>query len=76
MKDIETVTLENGKSYLVVKEIVIDRVKYVYLANEDDYKDFCVRKVNIINGAEYLVNLSNEDEFKKALDEFNNEYHS
>lgn len=70
MEMIDVVTLEDGINYEVVDELIIDNVRYVYLSNENDSSCICIRKVNVINGDECLVNLDNEEEFKKVLKEF------
>ncbi len=57
----------NGIDYIVTDEINIDNTRYVYLTNENDFLDFCVRKIVVINGEEYLEKLDNDDEFDKAL---------
>ena len=55
---------------MVTEELVINNIKYVYLTNEDDVADFCIRKVNYINNNEYLVGLDNKEEVLMALNEF------
>lgn len=72
MENIEIITLEDGKDYMVTDEFEINKVRYVYLTNEEDIADICIRKVNIINNEEYLVGLDSEEEFKNALQEFLN----
>lgn len=72
MKEVDIITLEDGKDYMVVDEFEINKVKYVYLTDENDVANFCIRKINIINNEEYLVGLDSEDEFKNALQEFVN----
>lgn len=69
-ENIDVVTLDNGKNYIVTEELVINNIKYVYLTNEDDVADFCIRKVNYINNNEYLVGLDNKEEVLMALNEF------
>lgn len=69
-ENIDVVTLDNGKNYMVTEELVINNIKYVYLTNEDDVADFCIRKVNYINNNEYLVGLDNKEEVLMALNEF------
>lgn len=70
MEDVEIITLEDGKDYMVTDEFEINKVRYVYLTNEEDIADICIRKINIINNEEYLVGLDSEEEFKNALQEF------
>lgn len=76
MENVEIITLEDNNDYIVTKEIIIDNVKYVYLTNTDDVASFCIRKVNIINGEEFLVGLNDQDEFLKALKSFTEEVKS
>ena len=70
MENVEIITLEDNNDYIVTKEIIIDNVKYVYLTKSDDVASFCIRKINIINGEEFLVGLNDKDEFLKALKSF------
>lgn len=70
MEDVKYITID-GNDFIIVDEILINNVKYVYLANEKESSDLRIKKVNIINEEEYLVNLKDEEEFKKALEEFN-----
>lgn len=72
MENIEIITLEDGKDYMITDEFEINKVRYVYLTNEEDIADICIRKINIINNEEYLVGLDSEKEFKNALQEFLN----
>ena len=51
-------------------EMEIDGVKYIYLSNENDIASFCIRKMNTINGNEYLVGLNDRNEFNMALEKF------
>lgn len=70
MELVDTLTLEDNETYIVTDEILIDNIKYVYLVKENNMNKFCIRKVNIINGSEYLVNLDNDEEFTKAMNEY------
>ena len=76
MENVEIITLEDNNDYIVTKEIIIDNVKYVYLTKSDDVASFCIRKINIINGEEFLVGLNDQDEFLKALKSFTEEVKS
>ena len=51
-------------------EFEIDGVEYIYLSNENDIASFCIRKMNTINGNEYLVGLNDRNEFNMALEKF------
>ena len=66
---VKIIDLEDG-SYIVADEITIDNTKYVYLNNEKDLMDFCIRKVTIDDNQEYLIGLDNKSEFDKALQVF------
>lgn len=57
----------DGKTYLVVDTICEDLNKYVYFLNEKDSKDFFIRKEVTEEDKKYLVGLSDEEEFEKAL---------
>lgn len=69
-EELEIITLDDGKDYIVTDEIIIDDVKYVYLTDEDDIASFCIRKINVINNEEYLVGLKDRNEFNMALEKF------
>ena len=47
-ENIEVVTLEDSKDYMVTAELEINNIKYLFLTNEDDVADFCLRKINTI----------------------------
>ncbi len=73
-ENIEVVTLEDGKDYMVTAELDINNIKYLFLTNEDDVADFCLRKINTINNNEYLVGLNDKEEVIKILQEFTNKF--
>ncbi len=73
-ENIEVVTLEDGKDYMVTAELEINNIKYLFLTNEDDVADFCLRKINTINNNEYLVGLNDKEEVIKILQEFTNKF--
>ena len=62
----ELVTLENGKVYAIMDEIQKDSIKYLYLVNIEDTKDYAIRKEE----GDLLVGLEDEKEFRKAMDLF------
>ena len=73
-ENIEVVTLEDGKDYMVTAELEINNIKYLFLTNEDDVADFCLRKINTNNNNEYLVGLNDKEEVIKVLQEFTNKF--
>lgn len=74
-EEVNIITLDDGKDYMVTDELVINNVKYLLLTNEDDVADFCIRKINNINNSEYLVGLNNKDEVLNVLKEFTKKNH-
>ncbi len=70
MEELEIITLDDGRDYIITDEFLIDGVKYVYLTLEGDIGTFCIRKINIINNEEYLVSLNDKNEFEMALEQF------
>ena len=74
-EEVNIITLDDGKDYMVTDELVINNVKYLLLTNEDDVADFCIRKINNINNCEYLVGLNNKDEVLNVLKEFAKKNH-
>ncbi len=73
-ENIDVVTLDDGKDYIVTAELNINNIRYLFLTNEDDVADFCLRKINIINNNEYLVALNNKEEVISVLQEFINTF--
>lgn len=67
MVDVEKVTLSDGITYVIVDEIIENNINYVYLVNEKDEKDFCIRKSVIEEGEEFFIGLNSDVEFEKAL---------
>ena len=66
-EEIEIVTLEDNLDYMVIDEIPNGDILYVYLANIDDEKDVCVRKVTHEHGEDMLNGLDSSEELDKAL---------
>lgn len=67
MDTIETITLDDGITYAVVDEKVYNGIKYVYLVDRNNELNFCIRKIEIENGKEYIINLDDRKEFELAL---------
>lgn len=67
--EIDTLTLNNGKSYIVTDQIVIENDTYLFLNNENDYSDFCIKKL-IPNNNEELQGIETKDEFNRVLNAF------
>ena len=73
MEEVKVIDLENG-TFVITDEILINGIKYVYLTNENDVIDFCIRKVKIENNEEYLVKLESDQEFDTAIQAFLNKH--
>lgn len=70
MMKLKFVTLENGMNYMIMQEEKYNNTKYLYLVNENDKSDFCIRKIVSKNSNEYIVTLENQEEFNLALQLF------
>lgn len=73
MEEVKVIDLEKG-TFVITDEILINGIKYVYLTNENDVMDFCIRKVKIENNEEYLVKLGSDQEFDTAIQAFLNKH--
>lgn len=62
MIDVNTVTLENGKEYIIINQVKLNN-NYLILVNTNDYKDFAIRKEE----NNELIGLNNEIEFNNVL---------
>ena len=62
-KEMEIVTLENGKEYMILERIKKDKDEYVYLSNKENENDFCIRKIN----GDTLYGLKDKNEYFSAL---------
>lgn len=69
MEEVKVIDLEDG-SYIISDEIVLNNTKYIYLTNEDDLMDFCIRKIAMENGEEFIEVLDTEEEFDRAMQAF------
>lgn len=64
---LESIVLDDGIEYLILKDKIIDDIKYTLFSNIDDETDICFRKTIISDNEEYYVGLDNEEELKKVL---------
>lgn len=69
MEEVKVIDLEDG-TYIISDEISINGIKYVFLTNEKDMLDFCIRKVIINNSEEYIDYLDTDEEFDAAMQAF------
>ncbi len=69
MEEVKVIDLEDG-TYIISDEISINGIRYVFLTNEKDMLDFCIRKVIINNNEEYIDYLDTDEEFDAAMQAF------
>ncbi len=69
MEEVKVIDLEDG-TYIISDEISINGIRYVFLTNEKDMLDFCIRKVVINNNEEYIDYLDTDEEFDAAMQAF------
>lgn len=61
--ELETIVLDDGIEYAIVKELKINDTLYTLFANVNDSEDICYRKTIKENGEEYYTGLDNDNEF-------------
>ena len=69
MEEVKLIDLEDG-SYIISDEIILNNTKYIYLTKENDMMDFCIRKIVMENGEEFIDALDTEEEFDRAMQVF------
>ncbi len=75
MIDVNVITLENGKEYIITDTIVSDdQNKYLFLVNKIDNNDIMLRKIITKDDGEYITKLDNEDEFEEVMTLFVNKH--
>lgn len=61
----DTIILDDGIEYVIVKDMEIKNIIYTLFANINDPEDICYRKTaNAEDGELYYVGLDNEKEFE------------
>ena len=58
------------KYFILEDEIILNNTKYIYLTKENDMMDFCIRKIVMENGEEFIDALDTEEEFDRAMQVF------
>lgn len=72
---VKTIILEDGNKYIIADEIIVNGIKYVYMAMDNNSNNLVVRKTKIINEHECLVGLDSNEELKQALTTFQEKHH-
>ena len=62
----KTINLE-GQEYMLIAELQFNGTEYLHLAKTDNPKEFCIRKINVIDGKRMIVGLDGKEEFDMAL---------
>ena len=71
--ELRTVTLDNGKEYIVASKIEYENKIYYYLVNTLDNKDIMIRKLVQNNEGNELTTVS-EEEFEAVVKLFLQKY--
>lgn len=59
----DTIILDDGIEYAIIKELEINSTLYTLFANISNPNKICYRKTIVKDGEEYYVGLDNENEF-------------
>ncbi len=61
--NMDTIVLDDGIEYAIVREDVINGTEYTLFANVNDNSKICFRKTVIEDGEEYYIGLDSDKEF-------------
>lgn len=73
MKEYKVYNFE-GKEYALVSELDINNIKYMQFVDINNLRNFCIRKISIIDGEEMIIGLDNKEEFDMVLSCFANKH--
>lgn len=59
----DTIVLDNGIEYAIVKNEVINNILYTMFANVNDNTDICFRKTITKDGEDYYIGLDDDNEY-------------
>ena len=59
----DTIVLDNGIEYTIVKNEMINDTLYTMFANVNDNTDICFRKTITENGEDYYIGLDDDNEY-------------
>lgn len=68
--ELETIVLDDGIEYAIIKELKINDTLYTLFANVDDCEDICYRKTITKDGEEYYIGLDDDKEFDLVVNTF------
>ncbi len=67
MIDVNVMTLENGKDYIITDTVADNNNKYLFLMGKLNKNDIVIRKIITKDDGEYVVKLDSEDEFAEVM---------
>lgn len=70
--DVNIVTLDDGKEYMIIYALENKLGKYIFLAEEENPENLNIRKIVIKDGKECLSRLKDEDEYDQVMSDFRN----
>lgn len=65
MIEVNAYLLENDEYYNELDSVYYNDKKYMLLANENNTKDMCIRRLEVRDGNDYILTLDS-DEFEKV----------
>lgn len=74
MIDMNVVTLEDNKEYMIIGAEEVDNKKYLILTNEEEPEKIVVRRIITENNEDFLVKLDTKDEYDKVIYNYYEEY--
>lgn len=74
MIDMNVVTLEDNKEYMIIGAEEVDNNKYLILTNEEEPEKLVVRRIITENNEDFLVKLDTKDEYDKVIYNYYEEY--
>ncbi len=64
----KTIVLDDGIEYVIIKEIVINNIKYTMFSNINDPEDICLRKtITEADGESYYIGLDDQKEVELVI---------
>lgn len=73
-KECNVVTLEDNIEYTELGQIKYNSNTYVVLADLENPKNYCVRKLEEENGNQFIIGIDTEEEFNNVMTLFAQKY--
>lgn len=68
--EVSTTTLEDGKEYMIVKDMMVDNKRYCFFSSIENPDDVCVRRIDKVGVVETFVYLDSEEELTHVMAEY------